>query len=669
MGCGGSSQPRYEMSKSEKSLKAALLIQRWYRRYQARLEARRRCTWNIFQSIEYSGEQDQLKLYNFFNDMIASIGDSPKASFLQPQNQISDEEENPHVIRDDKLDNLDGNQIPVEASYDGVHLTLPLNPKQLQDLIESLKEGHPLHAKYCIQVLLEARKLLMTKPNVNQATTALAKQITVCGDLHGKLDDLLIIFYKNGLPSKENPYIFNGDFVDRGPHSVEIAVLLFAFLLVYPNEVYLNRGNHEDHIMNLRYGFNREVQMKYGKPNCKQEAQWLIPLFKDIFSWLPLATIIDGKILVTHGGISDKTDLTCLDNIERHKYKSVLKPPLKEGAEEITGDEDDLSDKVNFSEWRQILDVLWSDPKIVDGCTPNLFRGGGSYFGPDVSRKVLKKHNLDLLIRSHECKPEGYEYTHDGLVLTVFSASNYYEMGSNKGAYVKLGTDLKPRCVQYMASKSHQKLSMAQRLSIVEESAIRDLREKMASSKSSLKQGFQQFDPSSTGYITLTQWAHVMEEVLELTIPWRTLRDKLIRVNDQGMVEYESCMEVELMIGGLSEGPSVTEVLYRNKNSLETIFRAMDKDHSGTITMDEFEEACSLLSKHVGSDISKKSVQDMARSIDINKDGYIDFNEFLEAFRLVDTQVKQEELKSNGSKADIKLSSNGATEIDGNTVL
>ena len=85
--------------------------------------------------------------------------------------------------------------------------------------------------------------------------------------------------------------------------------------------------------------------------------------------------------------------------------------------------------------------------------------------------------------------------------------------------------------------------------------------------------------------------------------------------------------------------------------------------------MDEFEEACSLLSKHVGSDISKKSVQDMARSIDINKDGYIDFNEFLEAFRLVDTQVKQEELKSNGSKADIKLSSNGATEIDGNTVL
>ena len=54
----------------------------------------------------------------------------------------------------------------------------------------------------------------------------------MCGDVHGQYYDLINIFQLNGKPSDTNPYLFNGDFVDRGSFSVECILLLFAFKLV-----------------------------------------------------------------------------------------------------------------------------------------------------------------------------------------------------------------------------------------------------------------------------------------------------------------------------------------------------------------------------------------------------------------------------------------------------
>lgn len=47
----------------------------------------------------------------------------------------------------------------------------------------------------------------------------------------------------------------------------------------------------------------------------------ILRLLQKIFSWLPLATVIDQRVLVLHGGISDVTDLSLLTRLDRHNVR------------------------------------------------------------------------------------------------------------------------------------------------------------------------------------------------------------------------------------------------------------------------------------------------------------------------------------------------------------
>lgn len=148
---------------------------------------------------------------------------------------------------------------------------------------------------------------------------------------------------QNGLPSVDNCYVFNGDFVDRGKKGLEVLLILLVCLLIYPGGVYLNRGNHEDAVMNHRYGFTREVHQKY-----RHNAERLLKLIDQVYRHLPLGTLINNKIFVVHGGISDSTDLDLLNSVRRSKYISILRPPISADVLSMG------TDSVNKLEWKQV---------------------------------------------------------------------------------------------------------------------------------------------------------------------------------------------------------------------------------------------------------------------------------------------------------------------------
>uniref|UniRef100_A0A8C2C2E1 Serine/threonine-protein phosphatase n=1 Tax=Cyprinus carpio TaxID=7962 RepID=A0A8C2C2E1_CYPCA len=295
------------------------------------------------------------------------------------------------------VDSLDIENMTIEDDYAGPKLEDgKVTLKFMKDLMAWFKDQKKLHRKCAYQT----------------------EEITICGDTHGQYYDLLNIFELNGLPSITNPYLFNGDFVDRGSFSVEVILTLFGFKLLYPEHFHLLRGNHETDNMNQMYGFEGEVKAKY-------TAQ-MFQLFSEVFQWLPLAQCINSKVLVMHGGLFSEDGVT-LDDIR--KIDRNRQPP----------------------DSGPMCDLLWSDPQPQDGRSVSK-RGVSCQFGPDVTERFLEQNKLQYIVRSHEVKAEGYEVTHSGKCITVFSAPNYCDQMGNKGAYIHLrGSDLKPEFHQFTA--------------------------------------------------------------------------------------------------------------------------------------------------------------------------------------------------------------------------
>lgn len=313
---------------------------------------------------------------------------------------------------------LDVANILVDAAYDGPRLGDDgiVTDAFIDAMMERFRDQKLIHKKYVLQILLKVKELLDAECSLVDLAIPDEGHYTVCGDVHGQFYDLLHIFEINGRPSATNPYVFNGDFVDRGSFSLEVVTTLFA-LKASGAAIHLNRGNHETKNMSKIYGFEGEVRHKHDAT--------VLALFHECFQGLPLACVIEKKVFVTHGGLSSDDGVT-LDDV---RAVDRGREPPDAGL---------------------MCDLLWSDPQAADGRSPSK-RGVGLSFGPDVTKRFLEKNDLSLVVRSHEVRDQGYELEHGGLLVTVFSAPNYCDAMGNKGAFLHLDKGLEPKFTTYDA--------------------------------------------------------------------------------------------------------------------------------------------------------------------------------------------------------------------------
>uniref|UniRef100_A0A1I7UXP5 Serine/threonine-protein phosphatase n=2 Tax=Caenorhabditis tropicalis TaxID=1561998 RepID=A0A1I7UXP5_9PELO len=276
--------------------------------------------------------------------------------------------------------------------------------------------------------LVQLTEMVTELFRTEQTLAKMSPPCTIVGDIHGQYSDLLRLLNSRGskLESKKlsqpgfcaNRFVFLGDYVDRGSHSIECISLVFALKIVYPGNYVLLRGNHETRAINFAYGFREELMNKLGEADGADVWE----KFNEAFSWMPLACIVGERILCMHGGISP--ELHSLDDIRK------IKRPL-----------------VDVGTIHLAQDLLWADPApdqtmIVVHDEPvynkNTVRGLSCVFNAAAVRDTCKRLNIQMIVRAHQMMPEGFRFYCDRKLITIFSAPRYMNETDNKGAVLKV---------------------------------------------------------------------------------------------------------------------------------------------------------------------------------------------------------------------------------------
>jgi diadenosine tetraphosphatase ApaH/serine/threonine PP2A family protein phosphatase len=444
-----------------------------------------------------------------------------------------------------------------------------------------------------LHVVNAAEEVLKASPSISFIRDS---NVVVVGDLHGSLVDLQRIFDKTGWPGEtlqSCSYIFNGDFVDRGTKGCEVLAVLLAMKILYPKQIFLNRGNHEDPVVCRAYGFYEELMAKYG-------SQHLYDRVTALFRWLPLCAIIDKRALVVHAGPP------CLDDITLAHIGALSRGSLSSTTVVSYSSLSSSLSEERLRSLQVIENMMWSDPihPITNPgsehmIVPNTSRKAGMKYGVGVVADVLKKLNLPAMIRSHQSVYNGFEEIDcDGVrrLYTVFSASNYQDSGY-KGSilvYDSIIATIPPKLIQFDP------------LEVEGASLVNKFKKKFVDLIcANLPELIRAMDrESSMSLIQRDSWAKVMQNVLKLEVDFINLVPMLAADAASGdgrfinVHLFAKLYHVDIVCPNGNKIPLTTQgasQFMKNKNFLLAMFRFMDSYKYGSLTREEIKCVSKLL--------------------------------------------------------------------------
>mmetsp|Transcript_16551 Transcript_16551/g.20087 ORF Transcript_16551/g.20087 Transcript_16551/m.20087 type:complete len:393 (-) Transcript_16551:88-1266(-) len=287
-------------------------------------------------------------------------------------------------------------------------------------------------------------------------------------------------------------------------------------------------------------------------------------------------------------------------------------------------------------------DLLWSDPRPTSTYPRPLEerrasdRGAGCEFGYRVTDQFCAHNQVALVVRSHECVPEGFEVLHHGRLITIFSASRYCGTQTNKGAFMNFGYDLQPEIEQFYALANNTFLTDEERQIKLVNDTIHRMFEFVAEKRLDLYWYFTQNDEEHSGFVSRVDWAIALTSVLGLRLPYLYYQAQLAEANDMGLINYSKFLSRPQIHMGDRDSSWQDAIVKRVCKKLQALvgddmkkaYAQFDTNDDGIIQFQEFIE----MIRKLDSSITDEQAYDLMRSMDVNDDAHIDYNEFTEKF-------------------------------------